>query len=95
MVFLCRPKLAATLYDPGSGRNMDVFTTAPGLQLYSGNFLNGSLIGKGGFRYPQHAAICLETQGFPNAINTPSFPSMVLRPGQAYRHVVQYKFTTK
>jgi len=87
-----QPQLAATLVDHGSGRGMNVLTTAPGLQFYSGNFLNGTLKGKGGAIYAQHAGLCLETQGFPNAINQPKFPSVVLRPGEKYRHVVIYQF---
>lgn len=86
------PQLAATLVDPASGRGMNVLTTAPGVQFYSGNFLDGSLRGKGGAAYPKHAGLCLETQGFPNAINTPNFPSVVLRPGEEYRHAVVYHF---
>ncbi|KAL4447516.1 hypothetical protein ABPG75_004735 [Micractinium tetrahymenae] len=86
------PQLAATLVDPASGRGMNVLTTAPGVQFYSGNFLDGSLRGKGGAAYPKHAGLCLETQGFPNAINTPSFPTVVLRPGEEYRHTVIYQF---
>jgi aldose 1-epimerase len=91
----CRPQLAATLVDPGSGRGMNVLTTAPGVQFYSGNFLDGSLRSKGGAAYVKHAGLCLETQGFPNAINTPNFPSVVLRPGEEYRHTVVYQFFTE
>jgi aldose 1-epimerase len=90
-----QPRLAATLVDPGSGRGMNVLTTAPGLQLFSVNFLNGILKGKGGATYAHHAGLCLETQGFPNAINQPEFPSVVLRPGKKYRHVVIYQFFSK
>lgn len=86
------PQLAATLVDPGSGRGMHVLTTTPGVQFYSGNFLDGTLQGKGGAVYQKHAGLCLETQGFPNAINQPNFPSVVLRPGEAYRHVLAYQF---
>ncbi|PRW60803.1 Squalene synthase isoform A [Chlorella sorokiniana] len=89
------PQLAATLVDPGSGRGMNVLTTAPGVQFYSGNFLDGSLRSKGGAAYVKHAGLCLETQGFPNAINTPNFPSVVLRPGEEYRHTVVYQFFTE
>ncbi|PSC74817.1 Galactose mutarotase [Micractinium conductrix] len=84
------PQLAATLYHPPSGRGMNVSTTAPGMQFYSGNFLDGTLSGKGGAVYKQHAGLCLETQGFPNAINQDSFPNVVLRPGEEYRHLVVY-----
>ncbi|EFN50643.1 hypothetical protein CHLNCDRAFT_55668 [Chlorella variabilis] len=87
-----KPQLAATLVDPESGRGMHVLTTTPGVQFYSGNSLDGSLRGKGGATYNKHAGLCLETQGFPNAINQPNFPSVVLRPGEEYRHVLVYQF---
>ncbi|KAG2430642.1 hypothetical protein HYH02_013640 [Chlamydomonas schloesseri] len=87
-----KPKLAATLVDPASGRAMDVLTTAPGVQFYSGNFLDGSSVGKGGVRYGKHAGLCLETQGFPNAINEPKFPSIVLQPQDTYHHEIVYRF---
>lgn len=72
---------------------MKLYTTAPAVQLYSGNFLDGSLVGKYGVRYPRYGGLCLETQGFPDAINQPNFPSVVLRPefGE-YRHAVVYEF---
>ena len=73
---------------------MRVSTTAPGVQFYSGNFLDGAVVGKAGAAYPRHGGLCLETQGFPDAINQPSFPSVVVRPGEEYRHVVQYEFFT-
>lgn len=80
---------------PGSGRGMRVHTTAPGVQFYSGNYLDGSVTGKGGIAYVRHAGLCLETQGWPDAINQPSFPSVVIAPGEAYRHVVEYEFYTE
>ena len=83
---------AATVREPGSGRVLDVFTTAPGLQVYSGNFLDGTLTGKGGHVYQQYGGLCLEPQCFPNAINEPGFPSPVLRPGQMYQHTLEYRF---
>lgn len=86
--------LAATLRDPVSGRQMEVWTSEPGVQFYTGNFLNGSIIGKGGAVYNKHAALCLETQTYPNAVNTPSFPNSVLKPGQVYRQVTIHKFTS-
>lgn len=89
------PQLAATLLDPASGRGMHVLTTAPGVQFYSGNFLDGSLRGKGGAVYAKHAGMCLETQGFPNAVNQQNFPTVVLRPGGEYRHVLVYQFFNK
>jgi len=85
---------AATLYDPGSGRQMKIFTEEPGLQFYSGNFLDGSLKGPNGTPYVQHAALCLETQHFPNSPNEPDFPSTILRPGQTYQTTTIYKFET-
>ena len=84
----------ARLRDPKSGRVMEVFTTQPGIQFYSGNFLDGSLIGKGGVAYQQYAALCLETQHFPDSPNQPNFPSTVLRAGEAYNETTIYKFTT-
>jgi len=86
--------LCAEVYEPCSGRAMDVYTSEPGVQLYSGNFLNG-LAGKGGRAYQRHAALCLETQHFPDAIHHPDFPSVVLRPGETYRQVTEYRFSTR
>jgi len=86
----------ATLYDPMSGREMDVWTTEPGIQFYSGNFLDGSLTNTmGGIKYGKHFALCLETQHFPDSPNQPSFPSTVLKPGETYHHTTVYKFSTK
>jgi aldose 1-epimerase len=86
------PKLAATLIDPGSGRGMRLYTTAPGVQFYSGNFLDGTVVGKEQVAYKRHAGLCLETQGWPDAINQKNFPSVVIQPGEKYRHVVEYEF---
>lgn len=86
---------AATLYDPGSGRQMKVFTEEPGLQFYSGNFLDGSLKGPDGTPFVKHAALCLETQHFPNSPNEPEFPSTILRPGETYQTTTIYKFETR
>lgn len=85
--------LAARLYAPATGRMMEVFTTQPGVQFYSGNQLDGSLIGKGGQVYEQYRGLCLETQHFPDSPNQPQFPSTVLRAGQVYRHTTVYRFT--
>jgi aldose 1-epimerase len=85
---------AAQLRDPKSGRVMEVFTTQPGIQFYSGNFLDGSLIGKGGVRYQKYAGLCLETQHFPDSPNHPDFPSTVLRSDETYFEVTIYKFST-
>ena len=86
--------LAATVFEPTSGRVMDVFTDQPGMQLYTGNYLDGSLVGTGGIAYPQYGGLCLETQHFPNSPNEPSFPSTTLRPGQTYATTTVYRFGT-
>ncbi len=83
--------LSARLVEPLSGRALEVYTTRPGLQLYTGNALDGSLRGKGGQRYGRHAGVCLEAQHFPDAPNRPHFPSPVLRPGERYRHTTVYR----
>ncbi len=86
----------ASLYEPNSGRLMEVYTTEPGIQFYSGNFLNGTLTNtKNGQRYTKHAALCLETQHFPNSPNEPSFPNTILKPGETYKQTTMYKFSTK
>lgn len=84
---------AARLYEPNSGRVLEILTTEPGIQFYSGNFLDGSLTGKGGVAYEQYAGLCLEPQRFPDAPNHANFPSTVLRPGEVYKHVSQYRFS--
>ena len=86
-------ELAARAVDPGSGREMEVYTTQPGMQFYSGNFLDGSVKGKGGVAYGRRSAFCLETQHFPDSPNQPSFPSTVLKPGQTYHEVTVFKFS--
>ncbi|MEW5299042.1 MAG: hypothetical protein WDW36_002092 [Sanguina aurantia] len=86
------PKLAATVRDPQSGRAMDVSTTAPGVQLYTGNFLGGEVIGKGGASYQKHDGFCLETQALPNSVNEPTFPSVIITPADKYRHETVYRF---
>jgi aldose 1-epimerase len=90
-----RLALAAKVYEPRTGRVMEVITTEPGLQFYSGNFLDGSITGKGGQVYQQRYGFCLETQHFPDSPNKPRFPSTVLRPGQFYKTTTIYKFSTK
>nr|WP_200307615.1 aldose epimerase family protein [Streptomyces adelaidensis] len=87
------PEWAATLRDPSSGRSLRISTTEPGIQFYSGNFLDGTLVGTGGKVYRQGDALCLETQHFPDSPNRPSFPSTVLRPGQTYRSTTVHSFT--
>jgi len=85
---------AVRVYEPKTGRVMEVLTTQPGVQFYTGNFLNGSEKGKG-TAYQKHAGFCLETQHWPDSPNKPSFPSVVLRPGQVYRETTIYRFSTK
>jgi aldose 1-epimerase len=86
----------AGLYEPNSGRYMEVLTTEPGIQFYSGNFLDGTLTNtKNGMKYVKHAALCLETQHFPDSPNQPSFPSTILKPGETYKHTTVYKFSVK
>jgi aldose 1-epimerase len=86
---------AAQIYDPVSGRVLTVETTEPGMQFYSGNFLDGSFAGRNGARYEQRTGFCLETQHFPDSPNHSSFPSTELRPGQNFRSVTTWTFTTK
>ena len=85
-------KHAARVRDPSSKRVLDLWTTAPGVQFYSGNYVNG-IKGKGGVVYGKHAGLCLETQGFPNAVNQPNFPSIVYQPGQKYQHSMLFEFS--
>jgi len=84
---------AARVVEPGSGRIMDVYTTEPGIQFYSGNFLDGSLIGKSGRPYEYRSGFCLETQHFPDSPNQPAFPSTILRPGETFSSQTVYSFT--
>ncbi|HEX2271634.1 MAG TPA: aldose epimerase family protein [Pyrinomonadaceae bacterium] len=84
----------ARLRDPSSGRVMEVLTTEPGIQFYSGNFLDGSVKGKHGVAYQQYAGLCLEAQHFPDAPNHPNFPTTVLRAGEQYHQLTVYRFTT-
>ena len=86
---------AAELYDPGSGRVMKVLTDQPGIQFYSGNFLDGSVKGKGGKPEPLHAALCLETQHFPDSPNHADFPTTELKPGATYHTVTVYSFSAR
>lgn len=85
-------RLAARLYEPVSGRALEILTTEPGIQFYSGNFLDGSYIGKNGVAYEKYTGLCLEPQHFPDAPNHPNFPSTVLRPGEEYKHRSVYRF---
>lgn len=87
--------LAASVYEPTTGRFMEVFTTEPGIQFYAGNFLDGSVTGKGGRVYKYRYGFCLETQHYPDSPNRPQFPSVVLAPGQEYKTSTTYKFSAK
>ncbi len=88
-------RFAARLKDPKSGRVMEVFTDQPAIQFYAGNFLDGTAVGKGGVKYARRSALCLETEGFPDAPNQPAFPSPVLRPGEIYQHTLIHKFSAE
>ena len=85
----------AELTDSVSGRTMDVYTTQPGLQFYTGNFLDGTFTNRGGTPLKLHSALCLETQHFPDSPNKPNFPTTILQPGQQYHSVTMYKVTHK
>lgn len=87
--------LAARVHEPNSGRVLEVYTTQPGVQFYTGNFLKGNLTGKRGVVYHKRSGFCLETQHFPDSPNQPDFPSTVLKPGQQYRHTTVFKFSTR
>jgi aldose 1-epimerase len=89
------PTPAARVLEPSSGRVMEVFTSEPGLQFYSGNFLDGTLTGKYGVVYRQRAGFALETQHFPDSPNRSNFPSTILRPGQEYRSRTVYRFSVQ
>jgi aldose 1-epimerase len=85
----------ARVCEPVSGRIMELFTTEPGVQFYTANYLDGSLVGKRGEVYRQHSGFCLETQHYPDAVNKPAFPSVILRPGRIYRQTTVHKFSAK
>ena len=87
--------LAATVYEPTSGRFMEVFTEEPGIQFYCGNFLAGNLKGKAGKTYVNRGGFCLETQHYPDSPNQPDFPSTLLAPGEEYKTTTLYKFSSK
>jgi aldose 1-epimerase len=88
-------RLAAHVHEPGTGRTLELFTDQPGLQLYTGNFLDGNARGKAGVAYQFRTAFCVEPQKFPDSPNHASFPSAVLRPGGAYSHVMEYRFSAR
>ena len=87
--------LAAEVFDPGSGRVLQVRTTEPGVQFYSGNFLDGTITGKDGGPYEYRSGFCLETQHYPDSPNQPTFPSTILRPGETYRSQTEFRFSTR
>ncbi|HOK95167.1 MAG TPA: aldose epimerase family protein [Anaerohalosphaeraceae bacterium] len=87
--------LAARVYEPSTGRLMEIYTNEPGIQFYSGNFLDGTLTGKEGRVYKHRYAFCLETQHYPDSPNKAQFPSVVLRPGEVYKTSTVHKFSTK
>ncbi len=89
------PELAASVYEPSNGRCMEVWTTEPGLQFYSGNSFDGSIKGKSGKSYAPYGALALETQHFPDSPNQPDFPSTILNPGEVYHQVCIYRFSVK
>jgi aldose 1-epimerase len=89
------PSLAVEVYEPTSGRVMSVYTTEPGVQFYTGNFLDGSITGKDGKVYGHRSALCLETQHFPDSPNHPDFPTTELKPGQKFHSTTIYRFSTR
>lgn len=89
------PEKAAEVVDEKSGRVMEVYTTKPGVQFYTANFLDGTEVGKGGAVYNKRNGLCLETQYFPNSMKHKNFPSPILRAGEKYKHTTIYKFSTK
>jgi len=86
---------AAEVFDPASGRVLQVWTDQPGIQFYTGNFLDGTVKGKQGKVYGHRSALCLETQHFPDSPNHPKFPSTELKPGQTYHTVTEWHFSTR
>jgi aldose 1-epimerase len=88
-------RLAARVHEPGSGRVLEVLTTEPGVQLYTGNFLDGTIVGKSGRPYGKRTGFCLETQHYPDSPNRPEFPSVVLAPGDRYTQTTVFRFGTQ
>ncbi|WP_254085121.1 aldose epimerase family protein [Dawidia cretensis] len=88
-------KAVASVYEPTSGRFLEVYTTEPAIQFYCGNFLDGTVVGKQGNAYPKRFGLCLETEHYPDSPNQPSFPTVVLNPGETYSTQTTYKFSTK
>jgi aldose 1-epimerase len=89
------PALAARVSEPKTGRIMEMLTTEPAVQFYTGNYLNGTLTGRGGVLYKKHAGFCLEAQHFPDAVHHDNFPSIILKPGETYKQTTIYKFSAK
>jgi aldose 1-epimerase len=87
--------MSATVREPASGRVMEVLTSQPGIQLYTGNFLDGTITGKAGVAYQKHFGLCLETQHFPDSINHPNFPPIVLQPGRPFKSTTVYRFSAR
>jgi aldose 1-epimerase len=88
-----RLDVVARVSEPATGRVLEVLTTEPGLQLYTGNFLDGSIRGKGGQTYPRHSGFCLEAQHFPDSPNQPAFPTVVLKPGAVFRNTIVFRLS--
>ncbi|MEO1260353.1 MAG: aldose epimerase family protein [Bacteroidota bacterium] len=88
-------QLAATAHDPASGRTLEVLTTEPGIQFYTGNFLDGTLVGKNGTTYLKRTGFCLETEHFPDSPNQPNFPPTLLQPGETYQSATVYRFSVR
>jgi aldose 1-epimerase len=86
---------AAEVYEPETGRAMEVWTTESAVQFYTGNFLDGSIKSKGNLRPQKHSAFCLEAQHYPDAVHHPKFPDTILRPGETYRQITEYRFSTR
>ena len=86
---------AAELYEETSGRYLEVWTTEPGIQIYSGNYLGPHITGKSGVPYSENGGLAMETQHYPDSPNKPQFPSTIVRPGETYRTVTEYRFGVK
>jgi aldose 1-epimerase len=89
------PGFAARVSEPNTGRIMEMYTTEPGVQLYTGNYLDGKLTGRGGVMYKKHAGFCLEAQHFPDSVHHSNFPSIILKPGETYHQTTIYRFSAK
>ena len=85
----------ARVYEPTTGRVLEVWSTEPGLQFYTGNFLDGTITGKGGWVYQRRTGFCMEPQHYPDSPNQPKFPTVELKPGQAYQNTIIYQFSAQ